>query len=123
MKTLSLLILLLITQKQGYTEVSWYGNNFNGKKTASGEYFNENKLTGASPTLPFHTLVKVTNLENNKSVIIRINDRGPYKVYNSGRLYRPLQPHPKRLFDLSKAAFKAIANSKRGRIKVRYKVL
>ncbi len=58
---------------------SYYGREFKGRKTASGEVFDPSKLTAAHPTLPFNTYVKVTNLENNKSVILRINDRGPFK--------------------------------------------
>lgn len=57
---------------------SWYGPGFHGRKTASGEKFNTNELTAAHKTLPFNTLVKVTNLENGMSTIVRINDRGPY---------------------------------------------
>lgn len=59
-------------------EASWYGPGFNGKKTASGETFNMYKLTAAHKKLPFGTKVKVTNLKNGKSVIVRINDRGPF---------------------------------------------
>ena len=57
---------------------SWYGPGFNGKKTASGEIFNMNKLTAAHKTLGFGTMVRVTNLRNNKRVIVTINDRGPF---------------------------------------------
>jgi rare lipoprotein A len=57
---------------------SWYGPGFNGRRTASGETFNTNELTAAHKTLPFHTLIRVTNLENGKSTIVRVNDRGPY---------------------------------------------
>lgn len=57
---------------------SWYGPGFHGRKTASGEIFNTNELTAAHKTLPFFTLVKVTNLSNDKQVIVKINDRGPY---------------------------------------------
>ena len=59
-------------------EASWYGPGFNGKKTASGETFNMYKLTAAHKKLPFGTKVKVTNLQNGKSVIVIINDRGPF---------------------------------------------
>lgn len=59
-------------------DASWYGPGFNGNKTASGETFNMNKLTAAHKKLPFGTLVRVTNLINNKSVVVRINDRGPF---------------------------------------------
>jgi rare lipoprotein A len=57
---------------------SWYGPGFNGRRTASGETFNTNELTAAHKTLPFGTLIRVTNLENGKSTIVRVNDRGPY---------------------------------------------
>ncbi|MGC9330032.1 MAG: septal ring lytic transglycosylase RlpA family protein [Candidatus Hinthialibacter sp.] len=56
----------------------WYGKQFHGKKTASGEKFNMNAMTAAHRTLPFGTKVRVTNLENRKSVVVRINDRGPF---------------------------------------------
>jgi rare lipoprotein A len=57
---------------------SWYGEDFEGKPTASGEPFNMYELTAAHPTLPLGTLVKVTNLKNRRAVVVRINDRGPY---------------------------------------------
>ena len=73
---------------------SWYGKNHHGKKTASGEIYNMHKLTAAHKKLPFGTKVKVTNLKNNRSIIVLINDRGPYV---RGRI-----------IDLSKGAAKAI---------------
>lgn len=57
---------------------SYYGKKFHGRQTANGEKFNMRDLTAAHRTLPFNTKVKVTNLKNNKSVIVRINDRGPF---------------------------------------------
>jgi len=57
---------------------SWYGPNFNGNPTANGERFDMRKLTAAHRTLPFNTHVKVVNLNNQKSVTVRINDRGPF---------------------------------------------
>jgi rare lipoprotein A (peptidoglycan hydrolase) len=57
---------------------SWYGPGFEGRLSANGEVFNPNELTAAHPTLPFNTRVRVTNLSNNRSVVVRINDRGPY---------------------------------------------
>lgn len=69
---------------------SWYGPGFHGRKTANGERFNQNEMTAAHRRLPMGSLVEVTNLDNGKSVTVRINDRGPY----SG----------KRIIDLSKAA-------------------
>ena len=56
---------------------SWYGEDFVGKPTASGEPYDMYDLTAAHPTLPLGTLVKVTNLKNRRSVVVRINDRGP----------------------------------------------
>ncbi len=58
---------------------SYYGAEFHGRSTSSGEIYDMNALTAAHPSLPLGTLVKVTNLANNKSVIVRINDRGPFK--------------------------------------------
>ena len=58
---------------------SYYGSDFHGKKTANGERFDMYDLTAAHKTLPFNTVVKVTNLDNKKSVEVRINDRGPFK--------------------------------------------
>lgn len=57
---------------------SYYGNHFAGRRTASGERFNPDRLTAAHKTLPFGTMVLVTNPNNGKSVAVRINDRGPY---------------------------------------------
>ncbi|MBC8053942.1 MAG: septal ring lytic transglycosylase RlpA family protein [Sphingobacteriaceae bacterium] len=64
-----------VTQKG---KASYYAKKFNGKKTASGEKFRSSKRTAAHKTLPFGTKVKVTNLENGKSVKVKINDRGPF---------------------------------------------
>lgn len=57
---------------------SWYGPGFHGRKTANGERFNTNELTCAHKSLPFNTILKVTNLENGRYTIVRVNDRGPY---------------------------------------------
>ncbi|MGB5771260.1 MAG: septal ring lytic transglycosylase RlpA family protein, partial [Crocosphaera sp.] len=57
---------------------SWYGPGFHGRLTANGERYNQNGITAAHKTLPFGTKVRVTNLRNGRSVIVRINDRGPY---------------------------------------------
>jgi len=64
-----------------YDEVgvaSWYGPNFHGKATANGETFNMNALTAAHPTLPLPSRVRVTNLENGRTLMLRVNDRGPF---------------------------------------------
>jgi rare lipoprotein A len=57
---------------------SWYGPGFDGNYSASGEIFNASELTAAHPSLPFGTMVRVVNMDNNQSVVVRINDRGPY---------------------------------------------
>lgn len=67
--------------KSGWSEegmASWYGEPFHGRKTANGETYDMEKLTAAHKTLPFHTVVRVTNLKNGRSVDVRINDRGPF---------------------------------------------
>ena len=81
-------------------EASWYGKGFHGKKTASGETFDQHDLTAAHPTLPMGTEATVTNLETGKSVEVTINDRGPY---SKGRD-----------IDLSKEAAKEIGIKKDG---------
>ncbi len=58
--------------------ISWYGDQFQNKPTASGELFDKNKMTGAHRSLPFGSMIKVVNLENQKETVIRINDRGPF---------------------------------------------
>ena len=71
--------MLLFSQTTDTGTASYYNNKFQGKKTASGEKYKKNKLTAAHRTLPFNTQVKVTNLSNNKWVLVTINDRGPFK--------------------------------------------
>ena len=75
-----LLILPLIAQEMHDIEglASWYGGKFQGRLTANGEVFDTNQLTAAHRTLPFGTLVRVTNPRNAQSVVVRINDRGPF---------------------------------------------
>jgi rare lipoprotein A len=103
----------------GETKVSWYGEVFHRRKTANGETFDMNALTCASPTLPFGTRIKITNPSNGKTVIVRVNDRGSYKVNKNGKHI----PHPKRSFDISKAAFQSIANLNKGTIRVEFVIL
>lgn len=57
---------------------SWYGPGFHGRRTANGEAFDQDAMTAAHPYLPFGTRVKVTNVRNGRSVVLRVNDRGPY---------------------------------------------
>lgn len=66
----------VVSTLQGHA--SWYGPGFNGRRTANGERFNQNAMTAAHKTLPFGTQVRVTNLYNGRSVVVRINDRGPF---------------------------------------------
>jgi rare lipoprotein A len=69
------------TEDRDYRAVglaSWYGEDFHGRQTANGEIFDMNSLSAAHATLPMPSYVRVTNLENNRSVIVRVNDRGPY---------------------------------------------
>ncbi len=69
------------THEPDYDETgiaSWYGPTFHGKPSASGEVFDQDALTAAHPTLPIPSLVRVTNLENGKTVVVRLNDRGPF---------------------------------------------
>jgi rare lipoprotein A len=61
-----------------YGKASYYGSEFDGRSTANGETFSNREYTAAHKSLPFGSMVKVTNLANNKIVIVRINDRGPY---------------------------------------------
>lgn len=75
-------------------KASWYGPGFHGKKTSSGERFDMNTLSAAHRTLPIPSYARVTNLSNGKSVVVRINDRGPF--------------HGNRVMDLSKAAAKEL---------------
>jgi rare lipoprotein A len=88
---------------------SWYGEEFHGKKTASGEIFDMHALTAAHRTLPLGTLIRVTNLENNRSVVVKINDRGPYV---EGRI-----------LDLSYGAAKALGFENMGTAKVHIQVI
>jgi len=112
-----------IKKEYKFTKVSWYGPGFNGKKTANGEIFNQEDLVAASPYLPFNTKVEIINLNNNKSIVVRINDRGPFEMYKNGRVIRPLKAHPNRAFDLSKRAFSEIASIDKGIIKIKYKII
>jgi rare lipoprotein A len=141
MKTLKLLILMCLSctvflTTTGHTNkhipeaapsleyeegiVSYYGEKWNGRTTANMEIYNCNLLTCASPTLPFNTILKITNLKTCLSVVVRVNDRGPFEMDSIGRVLRPLKPHPKRVLDLSKAAFDSIGELDDGLLNVRY---
>jgi len=88
---------------------SWYGPDFHGKRTANGEIYNMYAYTAANKIMPLGTIVKVTNLNNNKSVVVRINDRGPFVK--------------ERILDLSYAAGKKIGIDKTGTAPVKIVVL
>lgn len=88
---------------------SWYGPGFHGRRTASGEIFNQNALTAAHPSLRFGTRVRVTNLNNGRSITVRINDRGPYA---KGRV-----------IDLSAAAARSVGLIRSGVAPVRVDIL
>lgn len=113
---LFVILLLLSSNKMKFSNevssetgvASYYNDKHEGKKTASGEIYRNTKLTAAHRTLPFGTEVKVTNISNGRSVMVKINDRGPY---SKGRL-----------IDLSKAAAREIGLIKKGigRVKIEY---
>jgi rare lipoprotein A len=88
---------------------SWYGDDFEGKPTASGEPYNMYDLTAAHPTLPLGTFVKVTNLHNRRAVVVRINDRGPVV--------------PGRIIDVSYSAAKVLNFQAQGIQQVRLDVV
>ena len=97
---------------RGYTQTglaSYYADRYHNKRTASGELHKRGGNTAAHMTLPFGTQVKVTNLANGKSVVVRVNDRGNFA---RGRI-----------IDLSRAAFNAIGNPRSGLIKVKLEVV
>ena len=83
---------------------SWYGPGFQGRRTASGERFNTGSFTAAHRSLPFGTRVRVTNVRNGQSVVVRINDRGPHVAG--------------RIIDLSKASARAIGMGGTARVKL-----
>jgi rare lipoprotein A len=87
---------------------SWYGDGFDGRRTADGETFDLRAISAAHATLPMPCLVEVTNLENGRRLIVRLNDRGPY--------------HPGRIIDLSRAGAEALGYATKGtaRVRVRY---
>ncbi|MDA3946189.1 MAG: septal ring lytic transglycosylase RlpA family protein [Helicobacteraceae bacterium] len=88
---------------------SWYGPDFDGKATSSGEIYDMHDLTAAHKTLPMNTIVKVTNMENRKSVVVRINDRGPFVAT--------------RIIDLSNKAAHEIDMVKKGTANVRLEII
>jgi rare lipoprotein A len=88
---------------------SWYGPNFHGKQTANGEIFNKRELTAAHRTLQMPSLIRVTNLQNGRSLIVRVNDRGPF---SRGRI-----------LDLSERSAELLGFKKQGTAKIKLEVL
>ncbi len=88
---------------------SWYGEEFQGNPTASGELFDMNGFTAAHPSLPLGSRIKVTNLRNHRSLVLRVNDRGPHV--------------PGRLLDISKAAAQRLGFLGSGTAKVRLRTI
>lgn len=96
----------------GYYQIgyaSWYGREYHGRLTASGERFNMRRISAAHPTLPFGTRVRVTNLENGRSVVLRVNDRGPFKK--------------RRIIDLSWGAARRLGMVEQGVVRVGLQIL
>lgn len=96
----------------GYTQTgvaSYYADKHQNQKTANGEIYQHNLKTAAHKTLPFGANVKVVNIENNKSIVVKINDRGPFR---KGRI-----------IDLSKSAFTEIGELNQGVLKVKIEVV
>jgi rare lipoprotein A (peptidoglycan hydrolase) len=88
---------------------SWYGDAFHGKQTANGEIYHMGDMTAAHPTLPLPSMVKVTNLGNNKTVIVRVNDRGPFAK--------------NRIIDLSQRAARELDYKNKGTANVKVELL
>ena len=88
---------------------SWYGSDFHGKLTANGEIFDMYGTTAAHKTLPLNSIVRVTNLENDKSIILKINDRGPYV--------------DDRILDCSYGAAKKLDFDKKGTVSVKIEII
>lgn len=100
-----LMSLLMIGTLANANVASWYGGKFHGKRTASGEIFDQDAFTAASNTHKFGTKLKVTNRANGKSVIVKVNDRGGFSKHG-------------RTLDLSRGAFNEIASTNAGTIRV-----
>ncbi len=97
------------TTRVFYGQASFYANKFEGRKTASGEIFSQKKLTCACNVLPLGTWIKVTNLRNGRTVIVKINDR--------------IHPKMKRIVDLSKAAANKLGYTSRGLTRVKVELI
>lgn len=105
-----LLSLLLTVSTVNAATASWYGGKFHGRTTASGETYNKWAMTTASNSHKMGTKLKVTNIENGKSVVVRVNDTGGFRKYG-------------RTLDLSRGAFAKIADINKGLVKIKIQVL
>lgn len=105
-----LLSLILATSTATAATASWYGGKFHGRTTASGETYNKWAMTTASNSHKMGTKLKVTNIENGKSVVVRVNDTGGFRKYG-------------RTLDLSRGAFAKIADINKGLVKIKIQVL
>ncbi|AQX03780.1 septal ring lytic transglycosylase RlpA family protein [Elizabethkingia meningoseptica] len=97
------------SNEEKLTMVSYYGDKFNGRKTSSGEVFDNDKLTAAHANLPFGTKVLLTNTDTGDTVTVKVNDRGYL--------------HKGRAFDITKSAFKKLGDIRKGVLKVSYKIV
>ena len=88
---------------------SWYGEYFHGRKTANGEWYDMERLSAAHPTMPIPSYVRVTNLENRRSIVVRVNDRGPYAS--------------ERIIDMSHAAAEELGFVRQGTVRVKVKYI
>jgi rare lipoprotein A (peptidoglycan hydrolase) len=100
-------------------KASCYNSNFEDKVTCSGETYNGYQLTAASPYMEFNTYVKIINPNNDSCVIVKINDRGPYKVDSTGKH----MDTPKYHFMLSDSAYNSLGGTGKENIKIKYKLL
>lgn len=111
-KTISKNVALPIYKEGGFSQTgraSWYGPGFHGKRTSNGETFDMHALTAAHRTLPMSSYARVTNLANGKSIVVRINDRGPF--------------HSNRVMDLSKGAATQLGFLRQGSANVKIEAL
>lgn len=122
-KTILILLFASIAHAEQVGIASYYSVRSNGgTHTASGERLKDDALTAAHPFHKMGTIVKVQNLNNGKEVNVRINDRGPYAT-KSGRVARPLRPHPTRVIDVTRGVARQLGFEKSGITKVKVQVV
>jgi rare lipoprotein A len=104
----------VLDSAEGYLEegiASWYGGQFHGRPTSSGEVFDQNRISAAHRTLPLHTWVEVENLENGRRIVLKVNDRGPFAHTDT------------RIIDLSRAAADELGYLGAGTARVRVRTV